>query len=218
MGAQLTKEQIAQLESKLIVPIAIGDILTYGLDVEQDMQYGLHEALSEIDPDSALLAIALSAKHIASSTQNQFPIAAALYNETVSILNDYGPDFMRDLKRGSLPQADFIDVLKTVPEDLESVADLLDVLCAELIDAGHSKDSPAFVLAELLSIQARAHVEITDFILAEASGNSEAAFFSQRDEMSIEETRPKTQDSLATMAGQNKTGDNIILFPGNSRH
>ncbi|NCO03790.1 MAG: hypothetical protein GW903_06330 [Alphaproteobacteria bacterium] len=214
MNTSLTAQQIELLHAKLIVPIAVNDILNYGLEVEPDMQYGLHEALSEIDPDSALLAIALSAQHIAEQSKTVHPIAGGLYAECVQIVADYGPNFIRDLKRGSLPEADFLDVLMTVPEDLEALADLLDALSAEHED----ELAPIVVLSNLLSIQARAHMEIANYILEEAGRiDKESA-----EDFFIYDKEPEmTQDAIISIASQQQAQvqtDNIILFPIHLRH
>tara|TARA_B100000508_G_C11455986_1_gene276751 strand:+ start:619 stop:1245 length:627 start_codon:yes stop_codon:yes gene_type:complete len=208
MGAVLTKEDIKQLHTKLVVPVAVSDILNYGIEVEPEMQYGLHEALSDIDPDSALLAIALSAQHIAGASKASFPIANALYTESAQILNDYGPEFIRDLKRGSVPEENFLEVLQTVPEDLEAMADLLDALCADMED----ELSPIAMIATLLSIQARAHMEITLYILEEAGRKEENTPFSIQDK-DVEESHA----DLDVLAHKAPT-DNIILFPANLRN
>jgi len=212
MNATLTSEQIEHLHAKLIVPIAVNDILNYGLEVEPDMQYGLHEALSEIDPDSALLAIALSAQHIAQFARNSYPIASGLYNESNQIVSDYGPDFIKDLKRGTLAEKDFLDVLMTVPEDLEALADLLDALSSEYED----ELAPVVTLANLLSIQARAHMEIANYILEEA-GRIESEGMPS---FSIQEKKPDTfeQEIQATAQKNISAGDNIILFPAHLRN
>ncbi|NQZ14101.1 MAG: hypothetical protein HRT94_04655 [Alphaproteobacteria bacterium] len=214
MGATLTKEQIEHLHTKLVVPVAVGDILTYGLTVEPDMQYGMHEALSEIDPDSALLAIALSAQQIAGASQASYPIASALYNEATDILNDYGPGFIRDLKRGSIPEKDFIDILVNVPEDLEALADILDALCADIIDKTQDEENPSYVIARILSIQARAHMEIASFILEEAE-KDENRFFSIQDSNPEDEElfAEDEQPTLSEVSDTPPLEDNIILFP-----
>lgn len=213
MGATLTKEQIEHLHTKLVVPVAVSDILTYGLTVEPDMQYGMHEALSEIDPDSALLAVALSAQQIAGASQASYPIASALYNEATDVLNNYGPGFIRDLKRGSIPERDFIDVLVNVPEDLEALADLLDALCSDIIEQTEDNQNPSYVIARILSIQARAHMEIANFILEEAE-KDENRFFS------IQDSSPEEDDLfeeeaplLADFANETPQENNVILFP-----
>lgn len=212
MTSSLTKEQIEHLHAKLIVPIAINDILNFGLDVEAEMQYGLHEALSEIDPDSALLAIALSAQHIAEHAKASYPIAGALNNEASQIICDYGPEFIRDLKRGSLPEADFIKILETVPEDLEAMADLLDAVSAEIED----EESSIVIICHLLSIQARAHMEIANYILEESGyqdgdAMTGGAFIIQDKEMDY---TPLATENVT----QQSAGDNIILFPAHLRH
>ena len=70
---------------------------------------------------------------------------------------------LRYQNRGPMPTEVFEQTLKTVPEDLEALADLMDALCGD-IDNEHSSTS---ILASLLSIQARAHMEIAEYILAE---------------------------------------------------
>lgn len=209
MRATLTKEQIEDLHAKLIVPIAINDILNYGLDIEPDMQYGLHEALSEIDPDSALLAIALSAQHIAQYAKTNYPIASGLNAESNQIVADYGPDFIRDLKRGSLPESDFLKTLQTVPEDLEAMADLLDALSGEIED----EESSLVLICNLLSIQARAHMEIANYILEEngRSENDQASFYIQ--DKDAKETQKPQESVIAS-----QSSDNIILFPAHLRN
>lgn len=211
MNASLTPEQIEHLHAKLIVPIAVNDILNYGLEIEPEMQYGLHEALSEIDPDSALLAIALSAQHIAERAKTVHPISGGLYAECAQIIADYGPDFIRDLKRGSLPEADFLDVLANVPEDLEALADLLDALSGE-----HEDDlAPIVVLCNLLSIQARAHMEIANYILEEA-GRIETE--SAEDFFIYDKEPAELATNIGAIVSQQAQKDNIILFPVHLRH
>ena len=88
MLKQMSENDRDQLKSHLIVPLAVSDILYHDLDVAPDMQYGLHMALSEIDPDSALLAIALCAHDIAEKNLIYVPIASALKKKpTISSKN-----------------------------------------------------------------------------------------------------------------------------------
>ena len=204
MNRDLSPSDIDQLRQHLIVPLAVGDILHHNLDVEPDMQYGLHMALSEIDPDSALLAIALCAEDIATKTMMRAPIAAALYKESKNIIEDYGPTWLHHYKVGPMEETDFEQVLQTVPEDLEALADLLDALCADLGE----ESSATVILSHLMSIQARAHMEISEYILMEmeyerqASGNygDQNQPFFQNKPMEVE-----------------TGGDNIILFPGTNK-
>lgn len=201
MTQDLSQTEIDQLRQHLIVPLAVGDILHHDLGVEQDMQYGLHMALSEIDPDSALLAIALCAQDIASKTMMRAPIAAALHQEASHILDEYGPLWLHHYRTGPMEENDFEGVLQTVPEDLEAMADLLDALLADL----EEDNSNVAVLGNLLSIQARAHMEIADYILAEiefekisTETEKQESFAGQRDQIDLDA----------------HLGNNIIVFPG----
>ncbi len=163
MTCALNDTQLALLHTHLVVPLAIGDILYGDLLLTDDVQYELHEALSEIDPDSALLAIAVGAKHIAQALKDNSPIAAALSIECDKILDDYGPDWLSNYHQGPVDEDKLYSTLQNIPEDLESLADLMDTICLGLQDA----EDPICKLCDILSIQARAHMEIADFILTE---------------------------------------------------
>ena len=192
----LSEDQLARLHTHLIVPVTVGDILYNNLDVEDDMQFGLHEALSELDPDAALLAIAVSAKHIALRYIDAMPIAAALSLEASKVIDEYGPDWLSYAGGKVMGRDAAKDMLTYIPEDLESLADLLDTLSLSIRD----KDDPAHMLCSILSIQARAHMEIADFVLSE---------------MEREDSGEESQAASMMHAAQ---GDNIILFPAHLRH
>lgn len=188
----LNEQQLALLHTYLMVPMAVGDVLYNNTAVNDDSQYALHEALSEIDPDSALLAIAISAKHIALRYVNYIPVAAALSLEASKIIDDYGPEWLANYRGVPLDENALQASLAHVPEDLESIADLLDAVRFALSDT----EDPSIVLCDILSIQARAHMEIADFILSELDKDEGEAF------------------AVADFtAKQVPSGDNIILFP-----
>jgi hypothetical protein len=208
MLKKLGKSDIEQLRSHLIVPLAIADILYHDLEVEPDMQYGLHMALSEIDPDSALLAIALAATDIAEKNMIYAPIASALMTEAENIIAEYGPTWLHHHLQGPMPEDVYMDVLKTVPEDLEALADLMDALCADL----GCVDEATPILSNLMSVQARAHMEIAEFILSESERDIEERIeftMDFMDEGEIDEG--KTTQHIAHTQGSNT--DNIIMFP-----
>ncbi len=206
MMGQLTTAQTEQMKQQLIVPLAVSDILKHNIHVEPDMQYGMHMALSEVDPDSALLAIAICAQDLAKQTIRQVPIAAALEKEASEILSHYGPRWVRNNVNSPISTAHYEEILETVPEDLESLADLLDALQADL-PAGHSNVT---TIANILSIQARAHMEIADFVLAEIAyekqHTGQAPSFAYHNQ-SDEDTAGSTQSE------ESFAGNNIIVFP-----
>lgn len=204
LGA-ITPDQFEQMKQQLIVPLAVSDILSHDLNIEPDMQYGLHMALSEVDPDSALLAIALCAQDLAIKSLNKAPIAGALQNQATEILAEYGPSWLRNNLNAPIPSHVYEDVLETVPEDLESLADLMDALSADLDEI----NSASTILAQLLSIQARAHMEIAEFVLAEIAYEKEI-FAQKTGAVQID----RMEQNMAENAALDFEGDNIILFPG----
>lgn len=193
----VTKEDVARLHAYLVVPVAVADALASAAPLEGETQYGLHVALSEIDPDSALLAIALSAYRIAQDFVGQIPVASALKMEADKIIQDYAPDWLAHYHDHPVQGEALYDLLSHVPEDLESLADLLESLQASIRD---SLD-PAHALCAVLSIQARAHMEIADYVLNELDNEN----------MGLDEDRD-TFDA-PTLFAEAQPGDNIILFP-----
>lgn len=199
--AAVTEKDVAKLHAYLVVPIAVADAMMAGTPLEEDTQYGLHVALSEIEPDSALLAIALSAQRIASEFRMIIPMASALKIESDSIIAEYGPEWLANYHRHPMQGADLFDLLCHVPEDLESLADLLLTLQALLPDPDH----PAYTLCSILAIQARAHMEIADYVLTELENDIATGGW---------ERLSPTRDDFGINAPLTKTaGDNIILFP-----
>ena len=204
---QITQDQLGQLQQHLIVPLAVSDILRHDLNVEQEMQYGLHMALSEIDPDSALLAIALCARDLAAKTMTHAPISLALQQEADKIVEEYAPTWLYHFNKGPMTSEEYESVLENIPEDLEALADLMDAVCADLDD----NTSPCVILANLLSIQARAHMEIAAYVLAEIQ-------YERAVETHQEEHGQQTATMEPELDMDSYKGSNIILFPTGTRH
>lgn len=197
----VTKEDIARLHAYLVVPVAVNETMNVGLPLDGETQYGLHVSLSEIEPDSALLAIALSAQRIAAEFYNDMPVAAALKMEADKIVSDYGPEWLANFHRHPIQGDDLFDLLCNVPEDLESLADLLESVQATLLNMDH----PAYGLCAVLAIQARAHMEIADYVLGELE--NEAL------ELEAEMLGDGVCLDKAPILIGPQDGSNIILFP-----
>ena len=143
MSEDLNAQELDQLRQHLIVPLAVTNILEEDLEIQPDMHYGLHLALSEVGPDSALLAIALCATDIGKKTINISPIAVALLREATEILNDYGSTWMLNNINAPVPSSLYSEILETVPEDLEGLSDLMDAL---YVDIEHENQEIASLL------------------------------------------------------------------------
>lgn len=201
----VTKEDVARLHAYLVVPVAVSDAIQSAAPLDGETQYGLHVSLSEIDPDSALLAIALSAYRIAVEYAADIPMAAVLKIESDKIIQDYAPDWLAHYHQHPIQGDDLYDLLSHVPEDLECMADLLESLQASLRDPL----DPAHTLCSVLAIQARAHMEIADYVLTELENEF------------IESVEGESTDSFTKeilFAGPEiSPGSNIILFPVHKR-
>lgn len=213
MFEQLNEKHIDTMEQQLIVPLAVSDILEHNLAVEPDMQYSLHMALSEIDPDSALLAIALCTRDLANKFYLEIPIAAALKKESQYIIDTYGPNWIRHHKNEPMPAENYARLLNDVPEDLEALADIMDALCSDIEDEGLSDNyNTAVAIAQLLSIQARAHMEIADYLLLEIQNENMV----ESGDGALIDTENKVGNMLnmTPPTAENKAiNNNIILFP-----
>jgi len=194
----VTKEDVARLHAYLVVPIAVNEAMSMEGPLDPDTQYGLHVSLSEIEPDSALLAIALSAQRIASDFYHDIPVATALKMEADKIVSEYGPEWLANFHNHPIMGDDLFDLLCNVPEDLESLADLLESLQASILDMQH----PAHALCTVLAVQARAHMEIADYVLTELENEALEA-----------ELEADGVCHIPSVSVKEAPGSNIILFP-----
>jgi len=163
----MTDTALAQLHTRLSTPLAVAAMLHEGKLLEEDAQYALHDALSDVEPDEALLSIALSCRHIAAKFSTRIPVATGLAFESRRTVEEYGPAWL-DMKGEGDIAAQAL-TLRHVPEDLEALADLLDSLRAGMA----YEDGPAAMLCDILSLQARAHMEVAEFVLGEIDREDE---------------------------------------------
>lgn len=145
--------------------MVVSDILKGDEALTDDVHYGLHEAISDLQPDSALLAIAMSAGTIARIYGEASPGMKVLSLECDKIIEDYGSMWLRHANNQSLDNEQILDVLTHTPEDLEGMAELLELNACFL----KAKDEQAAALCEILLIQAQAHALIADEFIAAAN-------------------------------------------------
>lgn len=191
----LSMEDFSKLQAYLVVPVIVGDMMLGDEPLDDEARYALHESLCEIDPDSAALAIALAARHIASAFIESVPVAVAIKYESEKILQDYGPEWLSNYQGGPVDEENLFEMLQTLPEDLEALAELLETMRASILHHQTARD-----LCEILSIQARAHMEVADYILGELDKD-----LWPEDKNDIE--------GAAFIEPLPETKDNIIPFP-----
>lgn len=164
----LSDQNLAVVSNELQLPCIIGDILSGVEALGGDMAFALHDLLSDFEPDTALLAIALGAEKLALACGADIPGAAVLRMECGRIIGEYGPSWIRGAHNGGSAQDALISAgdtvaerLAYVPEDLESLAELLD-FAAEGFARRHED---AAALCGILAVQARAQALVAEAFL-----------------------------------------------------
>ena len=188
---------LVKLSNTLEIPMVIQDILDGKEALTGDVQYGLHEVLSNYQPDSALLCIALSARIIAQRYMHRFTNMAVLRMECDRIIEDYAQLWMDHARKRPIDGNMLMDTLSDIPEDLESLTELLHVNMMLLL--GKKNTSDAAGLCEVLIIQARAQVLIADSFIEAMEMDSAAP-------QPIQNNRPQ-----GAVVGSK--ANNVIPFP-----
>ena len=148
----LKADEWASLVNQLQVPVIVSDIM-HGQDIlTRDTQYALHEAISDLQPDSALLCIAFSGRKIAGTIAQPPASVQVLGMECDRIIDDYAGMWLRNAQGGSVSQQDAFDVLSTAAEDLECLGELLGQCEVHL----RGIDDKAVTLCTIMRVQAQA--------------------------------------------------------------
>lgn len=157
----LTEKELALLHAKFVVPLVAHDMLR-GLEPLDDVaEYAMHDIMGELQPDTALLCVALCAQQVGAQTAH-LAIGKTLQSQAERIVGEYGPLWMA-YERGEIEMNDeaVAELLANIPEDLEAMGDLLLALCGEL-----EEDSAiAAILCDILGAEAHMHMEFAEMQL-----------------------------------------------------
>lgn len=191
MTITMTDKDLALLTTKLEVPMIIRDALECGTEINEETQYGLHQILSDMKPDSALLSLALSTKIIAS----HYTGTDILMMECDRIINDYGQLWLDNAHNQKIDNDYLLGVLDNIPCDLEGLMEIMQINLsyAALESAAISQ------ILDIFQIQADAHA-----IIAEE-------FLSILEMASAQQSLQKLQVP-SELAALNSASDNIVAF------
>lgn len=161
----LSERDLARLANTLEIPMAVQDILDGGTILAPEIRYGMHEVLSNYQPDAALLCLVLAGRKIAMRClkrhgSRNFSGMAVLKMECDRLIEDYAELWMDHAGRRPVDDNLLFDTLAQIPEDLESMAELLEMNAALLRSRGEREDMAA--ICDILAIQGRAQVLIAD--------------------------------------------------------
>lgn len=169
--AMLTDQQLARLFTRLQVPVTIQSVLDDQRLLDDENRLALSDMLASQTPDQALLSIALSAMLLdARLRENNQRCAEILSMSAEMIVQDYAPLYIGHLEthpNGTLFDRTDLEFLSTIPEDLESLSDLLSVV-ADVLPADFRMYR---ILATMLAAQAGAQGLVAE-TLVEAMGDA----------------------------------------------
>ncbi len=192
----LNDRDLATLTNELQLPMIVSDILDGSCELSDDINYGLHELISEMQPDGALLSIALSAKKIARRYGSLGPSISIISIECDKIIEDYAQSWLDNARNQDIDENQVFDLLSHLPEDLECMTELLENAMITL--ARHDENASA--LCEILSIQSSSHALIAETFFETIKMKMNIAY----------QDTPKVTAPVIT--AQSYT-DNVIQFP-----
>jgi hypothetical protein len=151
METMLKPKDLANVAAKLQVPLIVSDILNGREELSDETEYALHEAISDMQPDSALLCIALCGVRIAGAG-GVSPSVRILEIECRKIIEEYAMLWLCNAENGEIDEVQAFETLSGAEEDLEALAGLFDN-CMNLLER---KNKNAAVLCNVMRVQARA--------------------------------------------------------------
>lgn len=158
-GADMLNERdLKILDDKLYVPIAVREVLESATSLDADTQFRLHEILSNFQPDSALICIALTAREVLSLQGYPTMAVTALRMECDRIIEDYAPMWLEHANQKKIDDNVLFETLAQIPDDLADMAELLEITTEGL----RSIDARAADILNILRIQAGAHAVIAE--------------------------------------------------------
>jgi hypothetical protein len=153
---ELNDQNLARLMAHLSVPLTVQSILDGAETLDDAARYALSDQVASQTPDQALLSIALSTMVLDARLRAAGVRAAEIVSMSAEMMvQDYAPLYLSLLSSGgptTLLNGPHHDYFETIPEDLESLSDLLAVVAQVTPDGlGVMRD-----MATLLSLQAGA--------------------------------------------------------------
>lgn len=153
------------LQAKLILPIIIKDMIDGTEPLDDVAELALHEELATMQPDTALLCIALCAQHIAGELADK-AIAGTMELEAQRIIRDYGPLWLaHESNEHSLDEIFIEDIIAFIPEDFETIADILETAKISCED----DHSIAYILCDILALHGEAYRDLSNVELVKAN-------------------------------------------------
>lgn len=145
---KMNDQTLATLINDLQAPLIVSDILT-GQDKDEATHYALSALISDMQPDTAILAIALSMRNIISPYLQASPSLQVTEIECNRLIEDYAQTRAHNALETVTDPAITIDLLEDAIDDLDYMQELLELN----INFLSAKDEAAEKLCHLLKAQ-----------------------------------------------------------------
>lgn len=181
----LSNKDKKTLENVLMAPLGLPGLMEQKRSLDDLQRYTLHSNLSDMQPDTALLAIALVAHKIAP----QLLISGLLSEECERIITSYAPLWLKNARSEALNHDHIIEILQDLTNDLDGLADLLHMALGEIEEGENT-----YEILNILNIQAGAQSLVAE----------------QFSEL-LTPKKPRYDLEDLVMAEE---GSNVVAFPG----
>ena len=184
----ISDHDLAKLHAKFVVPIVVDQMLRDEEPLDDVAEHAINEILFDLCPDTALLCLAMCARHIARNTA-ELKISRALDVQAEQIIDEYGPIWLaHEASPGALDNEEIKELLCFIPEDFEALHDLFEATLGAL----EEDHCIAAILCDILSLQADHHRDMAELELQQLN------------------LQPQSREIIETAKTH---GDNVIAFP-----
>ena len=150
----ISNNELENLYSYFELPFAVKDILEKNGQMSADEEYAMHEIICDMQPDSALIAIALCARNLAQHIKSSR--GDKLRSFSAFTIGEYAPAWLSNANQEKLSDESYRDLLREVPEDLSMMSSLLTACSSSF----HDKNNNIAKICNILAIQAASHSDI----------------------------------------------------------
>lgn len=162
---KLTDQQTALLMAKLTVPVAVSEILLEGRKLAEDECLALHQILSDMEPDTAFLAMSMAIAELGYFQGiRKTPLMGTLTLQARQYVSEYAPLWLENAQSTThvMDERNVYDLLCTLPEDLEALNEMIVIVLSS-----SAVDETARQILRVFQIQSNAHRIIAETLLEE---------------------------------------------------
>ncbi len=201
---RLTDQQTALLMAKLTVPVAVSEILLENRKLEEDECLALHQILSDMEPDTAFLAMSMAIAELGCfQGVRKTPLMGTLTLQARQYVSEYAPLWLENAQSAThvMDEHHVYDLLSTLPEDLEALNEMIVIVLSS-----SAIDDTAKQMLRVFQIQSNAHRLIAESLLEEFEALGGAS--------DLLPSFDEIEQAYQANAAQKEQGqNNIITFP-----